>query len=47
MEGHAFLKPQTLAIFGMGFVAICVDTAAGVLFGKLVCWASGGKVNPL
>jgi oxaloacetate decarboxylase beta subunit len=47
MEGHAFLKPETLMIFGMGFVAICLDTVAGVLFGKLVCWMSGGKVNPL
>ncbi|MGB5082086.1 MAG: sodium ion-translocating decarboxylase subunit beta [Burkholderiales bacterium] len=47
MEGHAFLKPQTLAIFAMGFVAISLDTVAGVLFGKLVCKLSGGKVNPL
>ena len=47
MEGHAFLKPTTLAIFGLGFVAICMDTVAGVLFGKLVCWLTGGKVNPL
>jgi oxaloacetate decarboxylase beta subunit len=47
MEGKAFLTPQTLAIFGLGFIAICLDTVAGVCFGKLVCWASGGKVNPL
>lgn len=47
MEGHAFLKPQTLAIFALGFVAICVDTAAGVCFGKLMCALSGGKINPL
>jgi Na+-transporting methylmalonyl-CoA/oxaloacetate decarboxylase, beta subunit len=47
MEGHAFLKPQTLMIFGMGFIAICLDTVAGVLFGKLVCKLTGGKVNPL
>src|SRR3972149_5244461 len=47
MEGHAFLKPTTLMIFGMGFVAICMDTVAGVLFGKLVCKLTGGKVNPL
>jgi len=47
MEGKAFLTPQTLLIFGLGFIAICLDTVAGVLFGKLVCWASGGKVNPL
>ena len=47
MEGKAFLTPQTLLIFGLGFIAICLDTVAGVLFGKLVCWLSGGKVNPL
>jgi oxaloacetate decarboxylase beta subunit len=47
MEGHAFLKPTTLAIFGLGFIAICMDTVAGVLFGKLVCFLTGGKVNPL
>jgi len=47
MEGHAFLTAQTLAIFGLGFLAICLDTVAGVLFGKIVCAATGGKVNPL
>jgi carboxybiotin decarboxylase len=47
MEGHAFLKPTTLAIFGMGFLAISLDVAAGVMFGKLVCKLTGGKVNPL
>jgi len=47
MEGHAFLKPTTLAIFALGFVAICLDTVAGVVFGKIVCAATGGKVNPL
>jgi len=47
MEGHAFLKPTTLAIFGMGFLAISVDVAAGVLFGKLMCALTGGKINPL
>lgn len=47
MEGHAFLKMQTLAIFGLGFLAICLDTVTGVLFGKLMCFLSGGKVNPL
>jgi carboxybiotin decarboxylase len=47
MEGHTFLKPQTLMIFGMGFIAICLDTVAGVLFGKLMCWLTGGKINPL
>jgi sodium ion-translocating decarboxylase beta subunit len=47
MEGHAFLKPTTLAIFGMGFLAISLDVVAGVLFGKLMCALTGGKINPL
>jgi len=47
MEGHAFLKVQTLQIFGLGLLAICLDTVAGVLFGKLMCFLTGGKINPL
>lgn len=47
MEGHAFLRAETLAIFSLGFVAICVDTAAGICFGKLMCALSGRKINPL
>jgi Na+-transporting methylmalonyl-CoA/oxaloacetate decarboxylase beta subunit len=47
MEGHTFLTAQTLAIFGLGFLAICLDTVAGVVFGKIMCAATGGKVNPL
>jgi oxaloacetate decarboxylase beta subunit len=47
MEGQAFLKTQTLAIFALGFVAICLDTATGIMFGKLMCLLTGGKVNPL
>ena len=47
MEGHQFLKPQTLMIFGLGFVAISLDTVCGILFGKLMCALSGGKINPL
>ena len=47
MEGHAFLKTQTLAIFGLGFTAICLDTATGILFGKLMCVLTRGKINPL
>jgi oxaloacetate decarboxylase beta subunit len=47
MEGHAFLSAQTLVIFGLGFVAICLDTVTGVLFGKLMCLLTGGKINPL
>jgi len=47
MAGGAFLNPKTLLILGLGFIAICLDTVCGVLFGKFMCFLSGGKVNPL
>ena len=47
MEGHAFLKRETLMIFGLGFLAISLDTVGGVLLGKLMYVLSGGKMNPL
>ena len=42
-----FIKPQTLFILVLGLLAFCLDTAAGVLFGKLMNLFSGGKFNPL
>jgi oxaloacetate decarboxylase beta subunit len=47
MEGGVFLNAKTLLILGLGFLAICLDTVAGVLFGKLSCFLSHGKINPL
>jgi len=47
MDGAAFLRGQTLLILGLGLLAISLDTVMGVLFGKLMCFLSGGKVNPL
>jgi len=47
MEADKFLRAQTLLVMGLGFIAICLDTAVGVLFGKLMCLATGGKINPL
>jgi oxaloacetate decarboxylase beta subunit len=47
MEGHAFLRSQTLMVFGLGFIAICFDTVAGVMFGKLMKTLTRGKINPL
>jgi sodium ion-translocating decarboxylase beta subunit len=47
MEADKFLRAQTLLILGLGFVAISLDTAVGVLFGKLMCFLTGGKINPL
>ncbi|WP_231862195.1 sodium ion-translocating decarboxylase subunit beta [Murdochiella massiliensis] len=42
-----FLTPQTLGILAMGLVAFAIGTAGGVLFGKIMCKLSGGKINPL
>ena len=47
MVGAEFLKLSTLAILVLGIVAFGVDTAAGILFAKLMNVVSGGKINPL
>jgi carboxybiotin decarboxylase len=38
---------RTLMILGLGLLAFVMDTVAGLLFGKLMCFLSGGKINPL
>ena len=47
MEASNFLRGETLLILCLGFIAISLDTAVGVLFGKLMCALTGGKINPL
>ncbi|MBC7347331.1 MAG: sodium ion-translocating decarboxylase subunit beta [Clostridia bacterium] len=47
MNGEVFLQVQTLAIFGLGFLAIVGDTVAGVLLAKLMNLFSREKINPL
>jgi oxaloacetate decarboxylase beta subunit len=47
MQADQFLRGQTLTILGLGFVAISLDTVVGLLFGKLMCLLTGGKINPL
>ena len=46
-SAEAFLKLDTLKIVGLGLIAFAVATAAGILFGKLLCHLTGGKINPL
>ena len=46
-SAEAFLNWDTLKIVGLGLVAFMFGTAAGVLFGKLMCVMTHGKVNPL
>lgn len=42
-----FLQVTTLKIVFLGLIAFAVGTAAGVLFGKLMCVVTHGKINPL
>ncbi len=46
-SAEAFLNWDTLKIVVLGLVAFAFGTAAGVIFGKIMCKATGGKVNPL
>ncbi len=45
--GAVFLDWNTLKIIVLGLIAFCIGTACGVLFGKIMCVATKGKVNPL
>lgn len=42
-----FLSPSTLKIIFLGLMAFCFSTVGGLLLGKLMCFLSGGKINPL
>jgi oxaloacetate decarboxylase beta subunit len=47
LSAEQFLRVETLGILALGAFAFATSTAAGVLMGKLMCWWTGGKVNPL
>ncbi|BDR85878.1 sodium ion-translocating decarboxylase subunit beta [Clostridium tetani] len=42
-----FLRPETLKIIGLGLLAFAFSSIGGLLLGKLMCFLSGGKINPL
>ena len=46
-SAEAFLNWTTIKIVALGLIAFAVGTASGVLFGKIMCKVTGGKVNPL
>lgn len=46
-SAESFLNISTLKIVALGLVAFMVGTAAGTLFGKLLCAITHGKINPL
>ena len=46
-SAEAFLNMNTIKIIVLGLVAFACGTAAGIIFGKILCKLSGGKINPL
>lgn len=47
MTADSFLRLETLKILILGLLAFTMATAGGLVFGKIMCKLSGGKVNPL
>lgn len=46
-RAETFLRPETLKIIALGLTAFVISTVGGLLFGKIMCLLSGGKINPL
>lgn len=47
MSASSFLNWDTVQILILGLIAFALDTVAGLLFGKLMSFLSGNKINPL
>ncbi|MBE6842479.1 MAG: sodium ion-translocating decarboxylase subunit beta [Ruminococcus sp.] len=41
------ITPEFAKVIVLGVIAFSIGTAAGLLFGKIMCKVTGGKVNPL
>lgn len=46
-KAETFLDIKTLSIVFLGLTAFMFSTVGGLLLGRLMCWLSGGKINPL
>ncbi len=46
-NGETFLQLATLKIFALGIAAFITAAICGLLFGKLMCKLSKGKINPM
>ena len=46
-SAEAFLNMDTIKIVVLGLIAFAIGTAGGVIFGRIMCAATGGKINPL
>ena len=47
MVGSTFLTVETIKIVVLGVCAFILSTIGGMIGGKIMCWATRGKVNPL
>ena len=47
MGAQTFLTSKTLLIIGLGLLAFACGTASGVVFARLMCRLTHGKINPL
>ncbi|WP_115737035.1 MULTISPECIES: sodium ion-translocating decarboxylase subunit beta [Peptoniphilus] len=46
-NGEIFLSLKTIIIICLGLVAFAFATVGGILFGKVLYYVTGGKINPL
>lgn len=46
-KAETFLQPETIKIIVLGLMAFMFSTIGGLLLGKVMCFLSGGKINPL
>lgn len=45
--GENFLALDTIKIIALGLLAFCFSTAGGLVFAKIMCKVTRGKINPL
>ena len=46
-NAESFLKLETISIIVLGLTAFIFSTIGGLIFGKIMCFITKGKVNPL
>lgn len=46
-DAESFLAPETIYIIVLGLTAFAFATLGGLLLAKVMCFLSGGKINPL
>lgn len=47
MSAENFVNIETLEIVMLGLIAFATGTASGLLWARMMCWMSKGRINPL